>query len=166
MAQSHILQGLALFAIAFGAHWVSWRLFGLPRAPILALSIHFLMFALAYCAWQRAALNSFGAAAALLLYAALCCAYVQSFPLALLLSPSLQLLLELEKAGPEGRTHEQLRSRFETESLFSRRIEELLRAGMIRLRRDGSLEARWRGRLSVPLFLVMRRLLGLPTGAG
>lgn len=161
-----LLHGSVLFLAAFSIHWIHWRLRGVPGTPALAQTIHFLGFLIAYCVLRRHAEPRLDLAATALLYAGLAGSYIQAFPLALLRSPTLVLLLELGKAGERGLSRGELVGGFDAHALFGRRIEELLRSGMVARDVDGRLRSKLRGKLAVPIFIVLRRLLGLPTGQG
>lgn len=163
----HVLAwGFEAFLCAFVSHWALWRLLGVPRAPALTLSLHCLAVAAAFAAAgfkERA--PSFDLAASALLYVALCCAYVQTIPFALVFSPSFEILLRVGRSGALGCVEQDIRALFDAERLLDKRVEELLKAGMV-LEIEGELRPTWRGRLSVPLFLYMRRIMGLSPGQG
>jgi len=162
MNPSTLIDGGGLFLAAFAVHWIWWRTRGVPSAPALSLSLHFLAFAAAYACYFPAGRDP----AELLFYVALAAAYIQTMPLMMLRSPTLQILLELGQAGPAGLTREELSRTFDAQALFSRRLVELEQARLIERAPDGRLRSRLRGKLCVPTFLVMRRVLGLPTGNG
>lgn len=163
------LAALLLFSFSFSLHILIWR-WRRPRYRVLILFIIFFLVPLAFLkadgirgvpyTIQRPAIL-----AVMLLYAALSCAYIQTYPAVEAVSPSLGILLLLGRAMPQGLTQEQILRRLDANQLFDDRIQDLVTAGLMK-RSESLLEPTLFACAIVFVFLLFRKILGLPVGEG
>lgn len=100
-----------------------------------------------------------------LLHVALSFAYIQIYPASQADSPSLKMIMLVDKAMPQGLTEAEIRAQFDPNDLFDARIHDLLGAGLVQ--RQGERLALTRsGESLIKPFLLLRKVLGLPAGKG
>lgn len=130
---------VALFAAAFVLHWLCLRIF-VPRRELHFLLVLFFAVLMAGFTvlphlpgldvltpagpWEFVHVSLFYTAMTLA-YAVTYCAIVDS-------SPTLTLLLFLDKAGNIGRSREELASLFSNDLIIGPRFQNMLRSGLIR----------------------------------
>lgn len=168
-----LLAGFLAFAICLAAHVALWRV-ARPRSDMRAL------FAIFFVAPAAAALLVVTAAAAapgrglpdtldvvatLLLHWALAAAYVQSYPAAQAMAPSLEIAYAVHRSMPRGLSREELLARLNTAALVQDRVEDLVADRLVRLEQDRYVLTRPSARL-VRFFLGLRALLGLRQPGG
>ena len=105
-------------------------------------------------------------AAACLLYAAITSAYIQTYPTLREDIPTFRLLFAIDEAGAAGASEAELASKLHASSLYDKKIDDLLRDGLVRTRPDGSLVLAPAGRVLAHVFRTYRRWLGMSRGEG
>lgn len=160
-----LLEGACLFTACLSLHLVIWRL-KTPTRHVPALLAVFGPPAAAYllARWLGGRGEPEELAAVALLHAALASAYMQTYPAAQALSPSLQILRLLHNRP--GLTEAQIRSKLAHGSWVEDRLDDLLAAGLVNRRPDGRVGITPRGAALVPPFYWFRRFLGLARGRG
>ncbi len=101
----------------------------------------------------------------LLLDLALSAAYILTYPAAQAISPSLKILLIIGGASPTGVSYEEMVNEFPAKDLFDRRVEDLFDEELIR-EESGGLVLTSSGAALARVFILIRKLLGLPAGKG
>lgn len=166
-----ILIALAFFLSAMLLHVVVWRVFKPKRflsALIIVLmvipvaAVYFIFFSL------RTEPGSFSISdwlGVLLMHLSLVAAYILSYPAIQAKCPSLTMLLLIENSMEKGSTMEELSSAFSDESIRDSRLDDLENDSMV-VCRDGYYYMTAKGGLLLWPLIMLRRLLGLPTGEG
>ncbi|MBE9531812.1 MAG: hypothetical protein IME98_03295 [Proteobacteria bacterium] len=103
--------------------------------------------------------------AVFLMQLALASAYILSYPAIQAKCPSLTMLLLVKDSERSGATLEELSLAFSDESLRDSRLNDLVNDSMVVSRDNEYFMTAKGGALLMPL-IVLRRLLGLPTGEG
>lgn len=104
-------------------------------------------------------------AAIALLHVALTCAYIQIYPASQADSPTLKIMMIVEKGMPAGLTEAEIRKSFRQEDLFDAKVRDLMESGLV-TQSGGQIEITRRGKNFVTPFLFIRRWVGLPFGEG
>lgn len=173
MTASVLLSGFLAFALCLAAHIVLWRI-ARPRSDLRALvAIFFVVPSAAALLVVTAGAIAPGAglpdalhvAAGLLLHWALSCAYVQSYPAAQAMAPSLEIAYAVRRSMPRGLSREELLARLNTGALVEERVEDLVADRLVRLERDRYVLTPVSAVL-VRFFLGLRALLGLRQPGG
>jgi hypothetical protein len=158
--------GIAAFLISLAVHVALWRLrsgCGLRLLITILAAPAAVLLLLPALGGPWSAVDSLAAA---LLHAALASAYLQTYPAVQAMSPSLRIVLLLERAGPAGMTFVELLDGLGRESLLGERIRDLLDAGMVRETPEGALKLELRARMLLAPITAVRRVLGLAPGKG
>ncbi len=103
--------------------------------------------------------------AILLLHTSLSLAYILVYPASQADSPSFKILLHVGRAMPSGLSTEEIQSRFPASALLDARIQDLINANLARVQSDRLILTR-QGRYFIKPFIMLRKALGLPAGAG
>ncbi len=167
LKSSVLLISLFLFFFSHSLHILIWR-FGRPRNDALVLVLVFLapLLILPLLAGNVAqGLDAVDFAAICLLQIALGCAYIQIYPASQAQSPSLKIMMIVDRGMPAGVTEENIRKSFRQETLFDERLDDLLLSGLVE-NTNGQLQLTPRGRQFIFPFLLIRKWVGLPFGEG
>lgn len=156
-----------LFAACFLWHVLLWHR-NIPRNHGLALTAIFLIpwlsFAvLAVCFSGSAAFRAdiFSLA---ILHLSLSLAYIFTYPALEGVSPSLAILILIEKSRT-GLTEEEIARQFDEAVLWDKKLCDLLSSGLV-ARTGDRLAITAKGKFFTAPFILLRRLLGLPMGRG
>ncbi len=95
-----------------------------------------------------------------LLLVAVGCAYIQFYPAAQAVSPSLEMMLLIQKNSPTSTGVEQIQTLFDHKKLVMNRVQDLLNSGMALKKKDKFMITS-SGKRLIRFFLFYRRLLGL-----
>jgi hypothetical protein len=171
MGYAVILIALVLFFSAMTLHVVVWRVFRLRRflqALIIVLMVIpvIAVFIIHYAISPEA--GSFSISdwlGVLLMHLSLTSAYILSYPAIQAKCPSLTMLLLIENSDEKGTTMEELSDAFSDESIRDSRLDDLVNDSMV-VCKDGDYYMTSKGGLILKPLIVLRRLLGLPTGEG
>lgn len=101
----------------------------------------------------------------LLWHGALSSAYIMTYPPIQAGCPSLKIMLAVSSSLSEGMTSEEINQLFPEDTLFTERIEDLEKEGLITLKYD-VWGITFTGRLLSKFFAAYRNLLKLPIGEG
>ncbi len=166
-----LAYGFLLFGSCMFSHVIVWRI-RTPRVSSLVLVILFLLFPAILALFLLAGdlrtiptLSVLDILQVLFLHTTLSGAYIASYPAVRAVSPSLDILLMVSSA-PGGRmTGEEISSRYSDLRLVVSRIDDLLEYRLIAVR-DGRYVLQPLARGILWIFIVYRKLLGLPMGEG
>jgi hypothetical protein len=153
-----IAGGMALL-LAWGAHVVLWKV-RVPRRQTRTLLILFAGMALLAGLERR--LNALETVYLFMMVGTVGFAYATFFTTVEADSPSLDILLWLDKAAG-GVTQEELLSVLNDDVLVLARLDDLVRCGMVVLRK-GRFEATSSGRAFIAVFVNFRRLINAGKG--
>ena len=104
-------------------------------------------------------------AAVLLLHLALSSAYIQSYPAAQAMAPSLEIAYAVRRSMPRGLSREELLARLNTGALVQERVEDLVADRLVRVEGDRYFLTPASAGL-IRFFLGLRALLGLRQPGG
>ncbi len=158
--------GFSLFFSCLALHVILWRWRHPRRHALALLGVFFLpllAFGAFFCGWHHG--NLLDLTAIGLLHMALACAYIQIYPAVQAFSPTLVILLLVDKSMPEGVTQEELSEKLDDRFLLGARITDLVDANLIR-EAGGQLSLAPRGSQLIAFFIAFRRALGLGLGKG
>jgi len=96
---------------------------------------------------------------------ALGCAYIQFYPAAQAVSPSLEMILLVAQNRPNATSHSKIQELFTQQKLVMNRVQDLLNSGLA-IRKEDKLVLTPSGRNLTRFFLFYRRLLGLDYNGG
>jgi hypothetical protein len=160
--------GLCSFLALLLFQMALWRLLRVRR-EMLGLALVFLLLPALMCA-ILALLRSVDNTALVLsylLYLALACGYIQTYPALREDIPSFRILFEIESAGAAGLTQQEIAGRLHAGSgLYSKKVEDLAQDGLICIGADGQMQLRPAGRTLARMFKLYRKTLGLGHGLG
>jgi hypothetical protein len=168
-----LLAGFLAFAACLAAHVVLWRV-ARPRSDMRALFVIFLvapsaaalLLVIAGAVAPGAGLpGGLDVAAALLLHGALASAYIQSYPAAQAMAPSLEIAYAVRRSMPRGLSREELLARLNTSALVQGRVEDLVADRLVRVEGDRYVLTPASAGL-IRFFLGLRALLGLRSAGG
>lgn len=162
-----ISHGFLLFFICLLIHIIIWRLRH-PKRQILALFSLFLSFpVLFYLLLTRIGLllDVKDLPQIYLLYYALSLAYIFTYPAAQAACPSFIILRIIRSSMPRGLTKDEIYTYCLGKKLFSSGIHDLLDENLV-IDKNGWLELTEKGRLVLKIFIILRKLFGLPAGEG
>ena len=168
-----LLAGLLSFCGCLAVHVALWRV-ARPRSDMRALFALFLLvpFAGALLVLAAGALapaagfpGALEVAAVLLLHWALSSAYIQTYPAAQAMAPSLEIAYAVRRSMPRGLSREELLARLNTTALVEGRIEDLVAERLIRAKGRRYVLTPVAGGL-IRFFLGLRALLGLRDHGG
>lgn len=166
-----LLIGIALFAAVLAAHVLIWRLVK-PRSEIIALAVMFILAPGALFLAGIGLLSHTGAVAAIdliaavALYYALACAYIQTYPGFNCEIPTIKIARIIDASMPRGITFEGIAQNFSAAELHGSRAELLGRDGLIEHTADGQPMLGFKGRVLADFFIAFRKMYGLGTGKG
>ncbi|MDP2682209.1 MAG: hypothetical protein Q8P28_05295 [Deltaproteobacteria bacterium] len=170
-----LLASIVIFVICLGLHIFIWR-WWCPRNRAVALLIIFIIVP-GIAGVIITGFNWFGFIADVmnvsragwlavyLLHFAISAGYILSYPAVEAVSPSLALSLIIGDSEKKGLSYDDLSGYFSTKALLQPRIQELLEAELI-AESNGHISITRRGIALVNCFILLRKMLGLPTGRG
>lgn len=163
-----LYTALISFCAALLLHIFVWRA-RRPKNDILALLVIFVMIptvAAAVGFWARAGLGLefWDFAAILVLHLALSAMYIQSYPPAQAVSPSLQILIYVGQSA-EGLTREEILSLFDDAKMVAIRFQDLIHTRLIEQKGE-SYQLAPAGKRLIGFFVAYRKLLGLEFKGG
>jgi hypothetical protein len=173
MSAAVLLAGFLAFSGCLAVHVVLWRL-ARPRSDMRALFTIFLIAPSAVALLLAAAAavapgaglpDGLDVAAALLLHGALSSAYIQSYPAAQAMAPSLEIAYAVRRSMPRGLSRAELLARLNTRALVQERVEDLVADRLVRLE-GGRYVLTPASAGLVRFFLGLRALLGLRQPGG
>ncbi len=159
MKPTVFLFAFGMFATCLLAHVIWWR-WKKPNRDALALLTLFLT-----PAFFLAITGRIDLIAAALLHTALSVAYILLYPASQADSPSLRILLRVERAKPLGLTGREIQNFFHDDELFDARIRDLVEAGLAE-KKGTRLALTRKGHGFFLPFLLLRKVLGLTPGKG
>ena len=162
-----LLLSFVFFFFCLGVHVTFWRLQHPKRHALTLISIFSvpLLGLLPFSRLLWPDLSWVDVAAVGLLHLATSCAYIQIYPASQADSPSLKILLLVEKSMPAGMTERQIQALFSSKQLLEERVQDLLDSGLVN-EHANNLELTTKGHMLILPFIVLRRLIGLPAGQG
>lgn len=159
-----IIYGISAFLFVLVAHVFIWRIFK-PKNQITLLFIIFLaipfvvvMSGLFFIPFKLLLLSA-------LMYFALSCAYIQTYPVFQAVTPSLQIVYFIKKSMPKGLTSHEISDKFSEGSLFRDRVDDLITEKFV-YKKSESLYLTKKGAVIAGIFFIYRCLYGLKTGEG
>lgn len=161
-----IAFGTGTFLAAFAVHAALWRRGRPPREMTRLFAIFTALPLPFYLAGGAAAPGrALPLLFAFLWHLALSAAYIMTYPPIQAGCPSLKIVLLVKGSGEKGLSAEEIRSLFSRDALFDERFRDLVKDGLVAFKYDA-----WGitlgGRVLSRIFLLYRRLLGLPLGEG
>ena len=161
-----LYSGISLFLLVLLIHVILWR-WKRPQREIQTFVVLFLLPVVAYAFamiwWGKEIWQDL--LSVVLLYLSLSVAYIQTYPAAQALSPSLRILILVGRSGSRGMTEEEVFSGFDPQQLLEDRIQDLLKAGFV-LETEEKIEITPRGVFLAFPVTLLRKILGLPLGRG
>jgi len=165
--------GFALFFCSLIAHVLVWR-HNTPRASTLSLVWIFLVIPAGFflsaiagflprlgcLSWSRMAILEVW-----LLHFSLSSAYLASYPAARAVSPSLDILLMIASAPEQKLSERDIEDRYRKMRVVGARIDDLMQYRLIR-DKGGLFVLSPVAQAIVRVFILYRRMLGLPIGGG
>ena len=170
MKASLLLGGFLVFFSALIFHIAQWRL-RRPKNDVLWLFLIFIFAPTAAAVvWALVSLGTGGPAlgeiaAVLILHLALSSAYIQTYPCAQAVSPSLEMLIIVSLYGPKGISEEELSKYFDDAKLVGSRFEDLINTSLIQ-GKNGVYVLSPVARGIILFFIMFRKLLGLEFKGG
>lgn len=173
MTATVLLIGFLAFAGCLAVHVVLWRV-ARPRSDMRALfniflvvpsTVALLVGAAGVVAPGAGFPDGLDVAAMLLLHWVLSSAYIQSYPAAQAMAPSLEIAYAVRRSMPRGLSREELLARLNTGALVQERVEDLVADRLVRLDGDHYVLTPASARL-IRFFLGLRALLGLRQPGG
>lgn len=168
-----LVAGFLAFAGCLAVHVVLWRV-ARPRSDMRALFVIFfgvpsvlalLVFAAGVVAPGVLSLEGLEVAAALLLQGALASAYLQTYPAAQAVAPSLEIASAVRRSMPRGLSRDELLARLNTGTLVQARVDDLVADRLVHLE-GGRYVLTPTAAVLVRFFLALRALLGLREAGG
>jgi hypothetical protein len=164
--------GGLIFAVCLAVHIGIWRI-KIPNNDALILFIIFLIIPSAviiilmglkmfYCLLP---VSPLGLLFILLLHLSLSLVYVSSYPAAQAISPSLDILMVIAAAETKRMTEEEVVRHYNDNVLVSARINDL-RTSILLAQRGDNFEVTKVGKTIIRLFILYRKIIGLPAGEG
>lgn len=166
-----LLIGIAIFAAVLAAHVLIWRIMK-PRSEIIALAVMFIfapgvLFLAGIGLMNNATpVATIDLVAAVVLYYALACAYIQTYPGFNCEIPTFKILRVIAGSMPRGIAYEGIAQNFDAAELKGSRTELLGRDGLIEQTADGQPVLGFKGRVLADFFIAFRKMYGLGTGKG
>ena len=160
------LIACATFFVSLCAHVLHWH-WKAPKRDVVALIVTFLLLPAVAIAALGLASSLFSpeeALAVYLLHFILSGVYIAMYPAAQASSPSLEILM-LFRGRPEGLTREEIVRGFNTVSVVSARVKDLVDSKLV-VQPGGKLTLTPNGRWLSVLFALYRRSLALPVKGG
>lgn len=163
-----LFAGFVSFSASLAAHIAVWRA-RRPKNDLLALFVIFMAAPLALFAalWLAGALPAVAAPEALawaLLHCAISSAYIQSYPPAQAVSPSLEMMIIIGRS-PDGLSGAEIARHFDNSRLVTVRFHDLINTSLI-VRRGDAYVLSGAGRTLITGFVIYRKLLGLEFKGG
>lgn len=161
-----LLNGFTAFLNIFVLHVLIWRI-KKPSAQIVSLfglfllfpAIIFLILLISFFSEKELILSSF------LLYFALACAYIQTYPAAQANAPSLEIVYFLFKAGGEGLSEKEIIEKFDNQILVFNRMDDLFKENFV-FQKENKIFLTKKGAVFINIFRFYRKILGLKAGQG
>jgi len=165
-----LLFGILSFFIIFILHVIIWRTKKPPNEIMTILSLFIIaptLFFLALLAFNyfHNFTNTNFIISVFLLYFALACAYVQTYPAAQANAPSLQIIYFIHKSGKKGLSEGEINQNFTNNNLVVERIDDLVKENFVYQENNKILLTK-KGRIFINIFWFYRRLFGLEFGQG
>ncbi|OGR53642.1 MAG: hypothetical protein A3I11_00650 [Elusimicrobia bacterium RIFCSPLOWO2_02_FULL_39_32] len=175
MFKSIIIIGVSYFFLCLFLHIIVWKI-NRPKNDFLALFLIFLFFPLAlyFISFLLFYVNNIvpnsyipleTLLAIYLLHLSLSSVYIQSYPLAQAVSPSLKILKIVGDAMPKGLNKQEIFHHFDLSDLIIKRIEDLSDNKFIKNENE-CLTLTYFGKFLAKFFIFYRAFLGLPPGKG
>lgn len=165
-----IYYGILTFLFILAVHILLWRI-SRPKNHMnviftIFLIIPFFTFiGLIILSMQGELLNLPALLSTSLLYFAIACAYIQTYPTAQANAPSLQMIYQISESGSKGITEEEIMGIFNLNNLVQDRIDDLIIEGFV-LEENGKLYLKNKGKILSTIFYFYRKLYGLKQGEG
>ncbi len=164
---SVLAAGVGAFLALLAVQVFLWRLLCVRR-EMLGLAVVYLL--LPFIGFLAAALftsaNLLDLILAGLLYLALACGYIQTYPALREDIPSFRILFAIDAAGPAGLSEQGVISALGADNLLSKKMDDLSSDRLIGVDADGKLHLLPAGRFLAIVFRIYRRTLGLQRGLG
>lgn len=168
-----IYYGFAFFFSALLLHILIWR-FRRPKNDVALLFAIFLglpavlcggLISVLYLGFLVSLLTMLDLVLVFILHASLSLAYIANYPAATAHSPSLAILL-MVGASEQGRlSAEEIQGLYSTRHTIIQRVEDLEVYGML-ARKGHSFFLKPAARIIIGVYIIYRKLLGLPPGEG
>ena len=168
-----LAAGLASFLLCLILHILKWRS-RRPQNDLLALFIIFMgipgIAVTLHTAWicvsgHASSVFLSEISAFFLLHLALSSAYIQSYPPAQAVSPSLEIMILVQRAMPKGLTLAEISAHFDNAKLVHTRFEDLVNTKLV-TEKDGTFSLTASGRRLIGFFVCYRKILGLEFKGG
>lgn len=168
---SMLLEGFSTFLVSWCIHVLWWRI-KRPKNDVFALfSIMIFIPVAILLLYSLSApiplwplkLQHFATVA--LLHVALACAYIQTYPCAQAVSPSLEIMLIVNRTMPRGISESELARYFDTTKLVSNRFDDLINTKFI-YNKNGVFVLSLSATILIRFFILYRKFLGLELKTG
>lgn len=167
-----LIYGFSIFLICLLTHILIWRL-KRPLRDALILFVIFIfipMAALISLIFLRKVvgfinLSSIEIIMILFFHLSLSAVYIASYPAVQAISPSLDILLVIISSKSKKMTGEDLLKNYNDTELVAARVNDLT-ASVLVSQKDDCFELTHIGKIIIVLFILYRKILGLPIGKG
>lgn len=160
-----LFSGLFTFLACFFIHVLWWRLWH-PKNDISSLLFVFLVIpSVAGVIVFVSHIPFVDLLSVALLHLALSSAYIMSYPAAQAKCPSLNIMLIVDRAMPDGAGCEEIEKKLGGEDLLDTSVKKMLKEGFIK-EEDSVMIPTGFGRLVAYSFIAFRAILGIKEGKG
>ncbi|TAN45267.1 MAG: hypothetical protein EPN22_04545 [Nitrospirae bacterium] len=171
MSPDVFLQGFSIFMVCLAVHIIVWRV-RIPRNDISVLFFIFLVVPVlgltgtaAVMCWRGVTNSLVEMLEVLILHISLASAYIATYPAAQASSPSLDILISIATSMNKRLTEDDIAAKYNDITLVKSRIEDL--RGMMFVSQVGdNIVLTATGEVLICLFILYRRMIGLPLGEG
>jgi len=173
MNPSIIVYGVIIFFACMSAHIIIWRI-KIPKMSALLLVFMFLVIP-TICVLiiaigslnlpDRISFNKIELLEILILHLSLSLAYIASYPAARAFSPSLDILLIISSAAGKRMTEEDIITEYVGTKIVPPRLDTLRIYNLIS-ENGGLFRLKPLGMIMIKIFILYRKLLGIPAGGG
>lgn len=162
-----IIYGIITFVLTMFLHIVIWRTVSRKTHLVPLVKVFFIAPAIVLIIFVifKESFTPVEAVAVYLFHIALSAGYIVSYPALQAQCPTLSMLLIIDRSGPEGACSDELKASFEVEHFVGPRVEDLIASDFI-VKETESYRLTGKGAFLLSPFVLLRRLLGLPTGKG
>lgn len=168
-----IVYGFLLFFCCLIIHIIIWRI-KVPLISSFVLLVIFLVIPFIFSVFvikdiwhikDTLSLNTVEVMGIMLLHFSLSSAYIAGYPAVRAVSPTLDIILMIESSKYKKMTEEELKRNFTDKRLVHARIDDLRTYHLIS-EKDDIFKLTFVSKIIVVVFILYRKILGLPMGEG
>jgi len=165
-----LIIGTVIFLLVLAFHIIIWRVKKPENEIIFLLSLFiiipflFFIFVILINFFRNFAGNDV-LFSTFLLYFALSCAYIQTYPAARANAPSLQIVYFIYKSGKNGLSEDDIINKFNLDDLVYERIKDLIEEGFV-YEDEGRLFFLKKGIILANIYWLYRKIYGIGYGQG